>query len=169
MVITKPIQAGDTVKLEFTADYDSATFIPHLVLSNRFKKYSITGEGSFEFNITSAQSADFEAGNYAYSIYVTDGVNRYTVESGFVEVKPDLTAGNIDGRSISQKSLDAILATIEGVATNAQQQMTINGRAITRYSIAELISLKREIEKDVRDEQRISKFGKGGKKIMVRF
>lgn len=169
MVISKPIQAGDTVKFSFEAEYDSATFTPHLVLNNRFKKYQVAGTGGFEINISASVSAEFEPGDYAYTIYFTDGTERYTFESGFVQVKPDLSAKVVDARSMSQKTLDAIQDTLHGTATHAQQQMTINGRAISRYSIAELIQLKKEIEKDVRDEQRAERFGVGGKKIMVRF
>lgn len=171
MVISKPIQAGDTAKFEFSANYDGSIFTPYLVLNNRFNKYTVTGSGNnpFELNISASISSGYQSGEYAYTIYFSDGTDRFTYESGFVSVLPDLTATAIDTRTPAQKALEAIKATIQGVATTAHQQMSINGRSLSRYSIDELLKLKSDIEKDIKSEERANQFGKTGKKILVRF
>lgn len=169
MVIPKQIQAGDTLTIEFTADYDSATFIPNVVLTNASKTYTKAGSGEFEIVLTAAETALYTPGNYAYSVFVSDGTDRYTIESGFVDVKADLTAGITDARTSNRKILEAIEASIQGAATLGQLQTTINGRSIQRYTPEQLIKLHSHFKRLCKEEDSVSKFGTGNRKIFVRF
>lgn len=170
MVIDKSIQAGDTLKLEFTAtDYDSATFTPYFVLSNATSNYSVTGSGDYEITLAASVTALWVAGEYTYTVYVSDGTDRYTIERGTVKVLPDITTGNVDARTTNKKILEAIEATIQGAATVGQQQTSINGRAIVRYSPDELLKMHSQFKRLVKEEEIKAKFGTTSKKIFVRF
>lgn len=168
-MVIKDIRAGDTYKISFTADYDSSVFTPKLILNNQHKKYEKTGSGSFEITISAAETAEFLPGEYAYSLVMFSIDERYTIESGFLNIIGDLAAGETDSRTANKKILDAIEATIQGVASLGQQQTSINGRSIVRYSPDELLKLHSHFKRLVRQDESKAKYGTGNRKIMVRF
>lgn len=167
--MVKDIRAGDTYKLSFTAAYDSAVYTPKLLLNSATDRYEKTGSGSFDIELTAAETADFVPGEYAYSLVVFNNDERHTVKSGFLKVLPDLAREGADGRTNNQKTLAAIEATLQGVATLGQQQTNINGKSISRYSIEELIKLQDHFKRLVKQDANQERFGTGNKKIFVRF
>lgn len=93
----------------------------------------------------------------------------FVVESGWVEVKPDPASSvKFDHRSWARRTLDAVEAFLEGNATTAQQSMSIAGRSISRWSIAELTQLRNDLRAEVRTEEQGSRAGLG-RDIKVRY
>lgn len=168
MVIKKPIRAGDTLKIEFTADHDSGTFTPYLALSNATNHYTATGSGDFEITVPFATTATWAAGSYTYSVYVSDGTEKHTIESGTVEVLPDLSAGAVDARTTNRQILDAIESTIQGHATTGQQSTSINGKSIARYTPDELLKLHKHFKRLVKEDEAKARFGSTTRKIYLR-
>jgi hypothetical protein len=117
-------------------------------------------------------TANWEAGDYWFSVRVTDGTNVHQVDEGTITIKPDLAAitGPYDGRGHVEKVLDAIEAVIQGRATKDQQRYKINNRELERTPIGDLLKLR----STYREELRRIKAAEGGqsllgRKVMVRF
>ena len=115
----------------------------------------------------------FTAGDYKWFSYVEDAGEtvRYSVASGSMTVNPDQSS-DTDARSHAKKTLDAICATIEGIATKEQQSYSIAGRSLSRYTPAELYEFKQQYEalynKELQDEN-IANGGGSGRTVKVRF
>ena len=167
MVINKPIQAGDSLKISFSASYDSAIFTPKIVLSGVANKYEKVGTGSFEISLTPAETALFEAGEYVYSIVVYSADDRYTIETGRVDILADSSDAAGDYRTQSEKILDNLTNAINGIATSAQLETSINGRSIKRMGAEELIRLHAYFTRKVKDEKAAAKYGRGNRLIRV--
>lgn len=168
-MVIKPIRAGDTYKVAFIAPYDSSSYEPKLILNNAVNRYEKVGSGDFLVEITAAETALFVPSEYAYSLVVFNSTERHTVHSGFVQVLPDIAAQNAQLKSNNKLILEAIEATIKGVATLGQQQTSINGKSISRYSPDELLKLHVYFRKLIKQEENALKYGSGNRKIMVRF
>jgi hypothetical protein len=123
--------------------------------------------------VARATSAGYTAGDYKWFSYVIDigDTLRHSVASGSTTVKPDQSSGT-DARSHVKIVLDAICATIEGVASKDQKAYSIAGRSLERYSFEELLKLKDKYEilykKELSDEAIANGEG-SGRKVKVRF
>jgi hypothetical protein len=168
-MVVKSIQSGDTYTLEFSADYDSALYTPKLMLNDGVNKYEKVGTGDFEITITAAETALYAAGQYAYSLVLFNVEERITLESGFVTVIANLETTGANTKNKYQIIVDAIDASVLGLATSAQKQVTINGRAIERFTPDELIKLRDKYAKLAQTEQRNQNGKPANRKIYVRF
>ena len=151
------IIAGTTVKwTKALGDYPASTW----TLTYQFK-----GAGSFSVTATAdgnghsvsiayGTTNDYPVGNYWWQSYVSDGTNRYLVESGKCEVVKDLadaTEGH-DGRSHARIVLEAIEAVIEGKATRDQSEISIGDRTLKRLSPKQLIDWRATYRAEVNAE-----------------
>ena len=136
-MIPKVIQSGVTVKITASA---GAT----LTANNGSNIITIAES---EGNITFAHDANYNAGQYRYTI--TDD-NNEMVDAGIFQMLPGLSSG--DGRTESQKILEAINARIAGTATQGQSNIQVDGKSIRWMGIAELERAKRIYEDIVDDE-----------------
>lgn len=129
-----------------------------------------TADGSDHvFTVSAATTTGKAAGRYKWSLRVTDGTSAFTVEEGWVEIKPNpAAAGNRDPRSWARRTLDAVEATLEGRATDGQLAHTIKDRSISRIPIPELITLRTQLRQEVRTEEQGENAGLG-RNIKTRF
>lgn len=147
----RQLRAGDTWEWrreDLAADYPAPTW----TLTYRFKNAAggfeivASASGSF-FAVThaAATTATIAAGTYDWAAQVSSGAFKYTVDSGTLEVLPNLFSGTAsaasDQRTHNRKTLDAIKAVIEGRATVDQQEYTIAGRSLKRTPMADLLML----------------------------
>jgi len=108
-------------------------------------------------------------GEYNYRVTATNKTTttiKRTLLTGRVKII-DLTY-----KSHARKVLDAIEATIEGTASVAQSEMTINGRSIKYQSPEQLFILRSIYKREVANEEASDRInsGLGNKnKILVRF
>jgi hypothetical protein len=165
--------AGDTwAWLRDYADYLSSTWTATFYAQNGNNSFSIvaTASGtSHSFGMTAANSADKVAGTYRWFVRVTNGTSEYTVEDGWLDVKPNPAATGLrDHRSSSRQTLDAVNATLLNRATSDQLAMTINGRSISRIPLPELREWRTQLMQEVRTEESGSKAG-NSRNIKVRF
>ena len=165
----QPIQAGDTFNLCFSANYSASIYTPKLILNDGVNKYEKTGSGDFEIKIPAAETEQYSPGEYAYSIVLFSADDRHTIETGFTHVIADLASTGADSRNKYRKIVDAIDASVLGLATAAQKQVTINGRAIERFTPEELIVLRDKYAKLAQSEERAIKGLSPAKKVYVRF
>lgn len=169
MVINKPIQAGDSLTIEFTANFDSSVYTPKLILSGIADKYEKVGAGAFKIELSAAETALYVAGEYVYSIVLFSDDDRFTLETGRVHVLSDSDSAASDYRTQNEKTLANLEAAINGIATSGQLETSINGRSIKRMGAEELIKLHSYFTRKVKEEQNQAKFGKGNRLIKVVF
>lgn len=102
-----------------------------------------------------ATTANWTPGLYTYTARVTNGVDVFEVETGQLEVKPDLASAGEghDGRTHAQRTLESIEAVIEKRATLDQERYRINNRELYRTPIADLLKLRDLYRAEVRREQ----------------
>lgn len=129
----------------------------------------ISGSGgldSWDFSVTSAQTAPLVAGIFRWSTSAVNTGERTTLDSGQIQVLADPSATNVDARSHARKVLDALNATIEGRATTTQLEVEFeDGRRIKHMENSEILKLRREyVRKVAAEEYRRS----GPKKVLAR-
>ena len=176
--------AGDTLKIEKNIDgFPSMEFgiaislrAPGSAIDIKEGAEGVTiahnGTG-FLITVSSATTKTWKSGCHSYAVYMIKGDERYTVEVGHVEIKPDIEAQtDYDGRSHVKKVLDAIEAVIEKRASNDQMSYTIAGRSLSRIPIPELLKLRDVYRIEYNREMKAADIARGeyrGGMLKVRF
>jgi hypothetical protein len=132
-----------------------------------------TGDGdTFTFDVPAAETSQWVAGEYWYTLRATNGSAVVEVVGGRLTVKPDLAAMTepYDGRSLAELALESIEAVLAKRATQDQQRYTINGRELWRTPIPELLKLRTFYAVQVsRERARNSGKNSFGRPIYVKF
>jgi len=137
--------------------------------------FSATASGDdYQFNVAPATTLAWVTGRYTWSLYVTKAGERYTVDSGELEVRvdPATATAPLDQRSHARKVLLAIEAVLENRATTDQQAISIAGRQVTRMPIIDLLVLRDRYRAEVANEDASAGIAAGKKNprfIGVRF
>lgn len=108
------------------------------------------------FTVESATSASFEPGFYHWQLEVTQtsSGNRIVVERGEFEAIVDLDNNGADPRSHADIMLDKIESLLEGRADKDVSSYSIQGRSISKMSIADLLQWRDYYRKEVVRERR---------------
>ncbi len=162
------VVAGDSITWKKSlADYPAgAGWVLNYRLINAAGKIDIIGTASGDdhlISVTAAASAAWAAGDYTWTAYVTKTVERYTLASGAITVKPNLAAQaeGYDTRSHAVKTLDAIEAVIEGRATQSHLSYSIAGRQMQFIPITELLVFRDKYRIEVRSEENAARVANG--------
>lgn len=175
------LRAGDTWQWrreDLSADFPASAW----TLTYRFKNAAggfeivAAADGdNFAVNVAAVTTAPYVAGTYAWAARVKQGADEYTVDTGTLEVQPDIFSGTAttasDQRTHSQIAYDAIKAVMENRATKDQQEYTIAGRSLKRTPVADLLKLLNFYESRVNAEINAEKIRNGlstGGRIQVR-
>jgi hypothetical protein len=144
--IPEKITAGDSVawKLAFDDYPASAGWALSYALTKSGTQIEITGGADGDdhlVDLAAADTADWSAGEYGYQAYVTKDAERYQVDQGFVEIRPNLAtqSGGYAALPYCFTVRDAIVAVFEARATETQTSIAVGGRQISEMSHAELI------------------------------
>lgn len=156
--LPQTIAAGVTFERAITlADYPAPGWVltAHLRGAAAINMTAAADGTGHKFNVNAATTGAWTAGVYAYVIRATNGADVRQVESGQVEVLPDLAATTAphDPRTHAQRTLEAIEAVLEKRATRDQERYTINNRELWRTPIADLLRLRDVYRAEVRREQ----------------
>lgn len=133
---------------------------------------TVTGAGqpdeSFLFRIAPAESLTWSPGRYGWQRTATNGTDTYTTASGATEVLPSYAAqvSGGDPRSIYEQNIAAIDAVLQNRITADVQSYTINGRQLTKLSIAELLQLRSYYSQLL--NKYLQETGQGGQSRIVR-
>lgn len=167
--------AGDTWRwTRDFADYPAGTWTVTYYFENSAQTFNVAGVASgtsHDFTIAAAATAAYKPGRYYWSARATDGTIVETIagESGWIEVKVDpAAAGTKDRRSWARRTLEAVEAFLEGNASTAQASMSLGGRSLSRWSLAELQQWRNDLRQEVRTEEAGANAGLG-RNIKVRF
>ena len=175
------VTVGDTLAwTKSLADYPaSAGWVLKYRLINAAGKIDIlaTASGSdHAVNVAAATSASYAAGTYSYQCYVEKGLERYTVGTGQIVIKPNLAAqiAGFDARGTWAKALDDLRAALATWVANSGhvQEYEIAGRRM-RFASSEDIRKRIAIaEKEAAREAQLDKLAAGqslGRQVYVRF
>ena len=173
------IIAGDTWQWSRRdlSDYPASswTLEYYLLKADKQIKITATADGDyFKIVIAASTTAAYPAGVYRWNAYVSKDTERYKVDEGTIEIKPNYAAQTTgyDTRTHIKKVLDAIEAVIEGRATQDHLSYSIAGRSIAKISPEELIRwwsfYKQQYQKELDAEKIASNLGTG-RKILTRF
>ena len=193
MKIPIEIRAGDTTKWRDQATVDnlgnevtsaSWTLTYFLRFNAASEASTVVGtayDTGWEFTISAATTANFDAGQWFWQAVATKASEKLTLGAGQLNVLPSLSytgsAAAFDGRSQAQKDLEAVQAAIRTIINGgAVQEYWVGtgsgGRKLRRMTIAELIELESKLKADVIREKRAEKIANGlgdPTKLYVRF
>lgn len=166
MNIPLALVAGDTWSWDADyGDYPAGTWTATAYFENAAESFSVAATASgttHAFAAAATATDDFKTGRYHVTVRVTAGAESYVVESGWCDVTPDPASSvKFDHRSWARRTLEAIEAFLEGNASTAQAAMSIAGRSISRWSLAELSQFRKELRGEVRSEEQGSNAGLG--------
>lgn len=175
--IPNKIRAGDSLKKTVVlANYSATTWTLTIKIVNSIKIYSFVASPNgddHEINVTAATTADWVSGKYKYIASISDGTDKYTIETGAFEVLKNLDSGvPTDERAHVEKVLESIEAVLEGKATKDHLEVSFNGRSITHLSPEQLLSWRDKYRAELRSIERAARVSRGlasGKIIKVRF
>lgn len=174
--LPRRITVGDTIQwTESLSEYPaSASWVVSYHFTNKDAQFESTHVANGDDHDIDIDTSDLEAGEYQYTKKVTDGTDTFTIEAGHVDVDPDLSADTdgVDRRTYAETALANIEAVLKGKATQDQTSYSLNGRALSRYSPAELNEWRATLRVEVRDERRQARRLAGGKShnnVRVRF
>lgn len=175
--IPAKINAGDTLSFsDSVSGYPASSgWALKYVFVNASEKQEIESSAdgdSHVFSIAPAITVKWKQGKYTWSAFVTNGADRFTIESGKLEIIPDLVAGPSDQRSHVEKTLDALEAAIEKSATNDQLSFSIAGRSVARYTLEEKLKLRDKYRAELiilNRKERVVNGQASGAKVLVRF
>ena len=170
MNIPSEIRAGDTIQWRDVQGVDNLgnavsssdyTLTYWLRTNTASEGANVTGTAygtGWEFTITAATSAGFDAGSWYWQAIASKAGSVITLGSGQLTVLAALsyagTPGALDGRSQAQKDLDAVQASIRSlISGGAVQQYTIGNRSLSRYSLNDLMALESKLKAEVKREQ----------------
>jgi hypothetical protein len=171
--VPKTLIAGDTWQFTLSfADYLAPTWTAAIYFQNAADAKSATASASSSdhaFTISAIDSATYKPGRYKWSVRVTSGSSSFTVGSGWIDIDADPgSTGSRDLRSWARRALEAVEATLEGRANDAQQSMSIKDRSLSHYSLKELQELHTWLKSKVGTEELGADAGKG-RRIGARF
>jgi predicted lipoprotein len=111
-----------------------------------------TGDGDTHvLSEASGVTSGFAPGRYVATVRASDGTDTFEIEAGELEIEADVASIDSahDPRKHAEKVLAAIEAVLEKRATKDQESYTINGRSLTRTSIADLLELHKTYKAEV--------------------
>lgn len=123
------------------------------------------------FIVTATVTATWPAGEYWYSLRVTNGDAVVEVEAGQTTIKPNLAVvgDGYDGRAHVQRVLAAIEAVLEKRATIDQERYKINNRELWRTPIPDLLVLRDRYRAELRRMNAARVGGLFDQHVRVRF
>lgn len=165
--LPRRITIGDTITWDETlSDFPaSASWVVIYSFTSKDGQFKSTHAAVVDDHRITIDTTDLDEGHYAWTKKVDDGSETFTLESGILDVDPDLSADTtaVDRRSYAEIALEAIEALLKGKATKDQTSYSLNGRALSRYSIDELTEWRAALRVEVRDEKQTARRKSGGK------
>ena len=124
--------------------------------SGEIKLAAIERAGYYLFQVSSATSEAFSPGFYHWQLEITETAtgNRIVVERGEFEAIPDLDVNGADPRSHADIMLDKIESLLEGRADKDVTSYSIQGRSISKMSVADLLQWRDYYRKEQAKERR---------------
>jgi hypothetical protein len=175
------VTAGDTLTWRITLDdYPaSAGWVLAYRLLNAAGNINITAAASGADHLVSipaATSANWAAGDYRFTAWVTKSAERYTIKSGNLTVRPNVAAlTTLDDRSPERRALEALQAAYITYLSNDQGHVAeyeIAGRKMKFRSAAEIWMQIERLKIEVSKQDTADRLAAGlptRRRLLVRF
>jgi hypothetical protein len=127
------------------SDYPASAWTLKYAFKNAVAHFELTATASGDWytaTIAAATTLGYEPGKYRWVAWVESGMEKYEVDTGWLEVLPpynQATQAARDDRTHARRTLDAIEAVIENRATVDQMEYTIGNRHLKRMPVADLM------------------------------
>lgn len=165
--LPRRITIGDTITWdESLSDYPaSASWVVTYNFTGLDGKFASAHAAVGDDHRITIDTTSLEEGKYEYAKKVTDTSETFTLERGYIFVDPDLSADStgVDRRSYAEIALANIEAVLKGKASKDQTSYSLNGRALSRYSPAELNEWRASLRAEVQRECAKARRKSGGK------
>lgn len=173
------LRAGDTWawRREDLSDYPASTWTLTYYFRNSSAKFDIAASADGDaFAVSVAKASTGKTpGWYDWIALVDDGTSRHEVDSGRIEILPNLATDVVyDARSFARKMLDYIEAELVSRGSSGQLDLlnaTLEGRGIQRDR-AGLVVLRSQFLREVAAEDNASRIANGlgsKRRLVVRF
>lgn len=154
--ITLPgqLHAGDTLaRTLYLAGYEpDAGWSLTLTIADSASSHDIEStpggpdNASHQLAIT---TGNLSPGSYRWGLVVSDSTSRLTLQAGRLEIQPNFADGAADHRAHCEKVLAAIEALLEGKAGKDTAKITVEGQALERYPIPDLLRMRDQYRAEV--------------------
>jgi hypothetical protein len=152
---------GDSLNFRTTPrDYtaDQGWVLTYLLVpragGERLEVETVADGASFLVQVPASVTAGWAVGDYSWAAIVTKAGDRYTVEAGNIQIKPNpAQATALDVRTQNEVALDAINAVLANRATMDQQNYAIGGRSLSRMPVADLLALRQHYVREIKRER----------------
>jgi len=132
---------------------------------------------NYVVEVADTVTADWKPGLYSIQAYVSDGTDRFSVETWFpkVTIKPNPAAfveGAASNLTFAQATLAAVETALLALASRKVSSASVNGQSYSIQDLTKLTALRNRMREEVQSEQDAILFaaGLGGKKnILVQF
>lgn len=132
---------------------------------------------NYKVEVADTVTADWKPGYYSIQAYVTDGTDRFTVQTWFpkLTIKPNpanFTEGSASNLTFAQATLAAVETALLALASRKVSSASVNGQSYSIQDVTKLVALRNRMREEVQSEQDAILFaaGLGGKKnILVQF
>jgi len=116
--------------------------------------------GVYQVRVAAAETTKLPAGSYRWAMAVEheDG-RRHTIATGRIQVAADF-AQLEDGLTHAERTLRVIHAAIEGRLTADIESYSINGRAVNKIPLEQLLKLRGHYRSEVRRERNGGRWGR---------
>lgn len=165
--LPRRITVGDTITWDETLDdfLASDSWVLTYNFTSKDAQFSSAHAAVGDDHRITIDTTELEEGHYDWTKKVADGSDTFTLERGILDVDPDLSADDagVDRRSYAAIALESIEALLKGKATKDQTSYSLNGRALSRYSIDELTDWRSQLRSEVNDERQKARRKSGGK------
>jgi hypothetical protein len=178
ILVPSLIYAGDTVVFDVPAfkdaigtnvDSGSYTLTWYARTNTATEGATVVGtaEGDgWRINLSSATTAEFNAGKWTWQAIATYSTLQYTAGRGQFTVKATAqytgTPRAFDDRSRAEIDLGYVEAAIRTLAQGGMvQEYTIGGRSLRRYKMAELLQLRDELKNEIAMERKAERIRQG--------
>ena len=173
------IRAGDTVEwLKEIDDYPPTGYTLYYAFRNASSFIDITAGASSGYHyvsVAASQTTGWTAGAYSWIAYVKNATMRTTVDSGHIDILPNLAFGiAYDDRSDARVIYDSLIAKYKAfIASGGEMQsMSVAGKAVTFRSAKDFLDQIKHWEAVVRTEEAAEAVANGyadPRKVGVRF
>lgn len=167
------LRAGDT--WEWRANFGDFPVSEGWTLSYDFRgigrldwdsDWSVSGADGWTLTVPASSTADLTNGRYEWAARMTGtggyAGREYTVESGYVDVLPDLQAADAgDRQSFYEAQLAVVREVLAGRITTDIVSYTIAGRQVVKMGVEELIALESTLA------SKVARMRRGGVETVV--
>jgi hypothetical protein len=157
------IVAGDTLAWTKTVTLYSGTLTYSLQLPGSTAApitFTAAGGGPTYFiSVPDSTTATWPPGNYLWTAYVDDGVQRHVVDSGALVILANPAAAL--GGTHASRTLAIIEAAIEGRLPRGLENYVIDGQSIGKIAIVDLIRMRSIYADWVRNENAQDRVNRG--------